>query len=398
MSASKLSPKKQREIFRFAQERELELVEALARFDHQFDDLVYDTTETKRWNGTQPKSLAELQREPNTIPVVSFFAGCGGIDLGFETAGFQHIAAFEINELFCKTLRRNRPDWAIYGPPRHSGDLSDFEETHACLSNLIPSNFEGVFIGGPPCQPFSVAASQRYTKTGGKYKRLGFKQRDNGCLLLDYLKLIEYFNPRCFVIENVRGLRDIDHGEQLGALLGRLREIGYEVEEPRLLNAAHYGVPQLRERLFVIGTRSSKPFIFPSPCVDKMIGSGSVLPRNRDKTPNHETRTHQLNSVIRYAKLHYGQRDQLGRINRLDPCQPSKTVIAGGSSGGGRSHLHPEIPRTLSVRECARLQTFPDDYIFVGPTARQFTQVGNAVPPVLATQIAIAIADTVFGT
>jgi len=74
----------------------------------------------------------------------------------------------------------------------------------------------------------------------------------------------------------------------------------------------------------------------------------------------------------------------------------SKTVIAGGTNGGGRSHLHPEIPRTLSVRECARLQTFPDDYKFVGSTARQFTQVGNAVPPVLAAQLALAIASSIF--
>ena len=79
-------------------------------------------------------------------------------------------------------------------------------------------------------------------------------------------------------------------------------------------------------------------------------------------------------------RLDYGQRDALGRVDRLDPTLPSKTVIAGGTNGGGRSHLHPEIPRTLSVRECARLQTFPDDFIFVGASARQFTQVGKRRP------------------
>ena len=89
-------------------------------------------------------------------------------------------------------------------------------------------------------------------------------------------------------------------------------------------------------------------------------------------------------------------RDRLGRVDRLDPTLPSKTVIAGGMNGGGRSHLHPEIPRTLSVRECARLQTFPDEYVFVGPSARQFTQVGNAVPPVLAAQIGNSILESYF--
>ena len=96
--------------------------------------------------------------------------------------------------------------------------------------------------------------------------------------------------------------------------------------------------------------------------------------------------------MARYLTLDYGARDHLGRVDRLDPSLPAKTVIAGGS-GGGRSHLHPEIPRTLSVRECARLQSFPDDYVFVGPTARQFTQVGNAVPPVLAARLASEIRD-----
>jgi DNA (cytosine-5)-methyltransferase 1 len=94
--------------------------------------------------------------------------------------------------------------------------------------------------------------------------------------------------------------------------------------------------------------------------------------------------------------LEYGARDQRGRVDRLNPILPSKTVIAGGNSGGGRSHLHPYIPRTLSVRESARIQTFPDEYEFLGPSARQFTQVGNAVPPVLAAQLADSIKKSFF--
>ncbi len=86
-----------------------------------------------------------------------------------------------------------------------------------------------------------------------------------------------------------------------------------------------------------------------------------------------------------------GARDHLGRVDRLDPSKPSKTVIAGGVKGGGRSHLHPYIPRTISVREYARIQTFPDTYVFTGTTARQFTQVGNAVPPMLAYKLALQL-------
>lgn len=112
--------------------------------------------------------------------------------------------------------------------------------------------------------------------------------------------------------------------------------------------------------------------------------------------PNHQTRQHKAGSVMRYMELRYGQRDQLGRVDRLDPALPSKTIIAGGTKGGGRSHLHPFFPRTLSVRECARLQTFPDDFVFHGPPARQFTQVGNAVPPLLAFQLASQIYECLF--
>ncbi|MGQ0542492.1 MAG: DNA cytosine methyltransferase, partial [Blastocatellia bacterium] len=126
------------------------------------------------------------------------------------------------------------------------------------------------------------------------------------------------------------------------------------------------------------------------------IGAGSVLKSLAENLANTETREHKAESILRYMELAYGQRDQLGRVDRLDPASPAKTVIAGGTKGGGRSHLHPEVPRTLSVRESARLQSFPDDYEFVGTSGRQFTQVGNAVPPVLAAQIGQSILRSFF--
>jgi DNA (cytosine-5)-methyltransferase 1 len=305
--------------------------------------------------------------------------------------GFQNVAAFEFNELFCKTLRRNRPRWQVFGPPIHSGDVSRFEEIADTLSNLISKPFEGVFAGGPPCQPFSIAANQRFSKWGDNFKRTGFAHAKNGNLLFDYVNLILEFRPKVFIVENVPGLRDIDGGEQLSAAVKALTDAGYTIAEPTVLDAAQFGIPQQRLRLFLIGSRDGKKFAFPT-CQHGVVGAGSVLFRPTATVKNHETREHLAASVLRYARLPYGARDQLGRVDRLDPLLPSKTVIAGGTAGGGRSHLHPEIPRTLSVRECARLQTFPDDYVFVGATARQFTQVGNAVPPVLAAHVAQAIA------
>ena len=246
--------------------------------------------------------------------------------------------------------------------------------------------FEGVFVGGPPCQPFSIAANQRFSKSGDDFKRIGYAHKTNGNLLFHYIALIAEFKPAAFVIENVPGLLDIDGGAQVQDALGKLTSLGYSVEKPFIVNAAHHFVPQHRLRLFIVGSRRKGGF--KKLPINPAVPSYAALSRTFSGLLNHETRSHKAESLLRYMKLKYGERDQLGRVDRLSPHLPSKTVIAGGTNGGGRSHLHPVVPRTISVRECARLQTFPDNYVFLGPTARQFTQVGNAIPPVLAAQIA----------
>jgi len=370
------------------------LTEALADEGWSYNDLIYENSNTRNYTPTHEAILDRFKLVGNSEQVVSFFTGCGGMDLGFEAAGYEHLAAFEFNELCCKTLRRNRPEWNIFGPPTHSGDVSRFEEIADSLSQMIRPSFEGIFIGGPPCQPFSIASNQRFSKSDDNFKRVGFSHQKNGNLLFDYVRLILEFRPKAFVIENVPGLRDIDNGEQLADAIKQLNSAGYNVTEPFVLNAAHYEIPQQRLRLFVVGTRGNGVFRKPTTSL-KRVSVGNVL-TNIDGLSNNETREHRAESILRYMRLNYGQRDQLGRVDRLDPTLPSKTVIAGGTNGGGRSHLHPEIPRTLSVRECARIQTFPDDYIFVGPSARQFTQVGNAVPPALAAQIAHSIRESFF--
>ena len=362
-----------------------------------YDNLIYKNSFSKTYPCRRPNTLDNILVPKHDIPVVSFFSGCGGLDLGFEAASFYHVACFEINELFCKTLRRNRPKWKIFGPPTQNGDVSDTDNISDILSQSITTPFEGVFIGGPPCQPFSIAANQRFSKSGNNFKRIGFAHEKNGNLLFDYIKLIIYFKPKVFLIENVPGLYEIDNGKQLEHAIQILADAGYTVEKPLILDASKYGIAQQRIRLFLVGSRRPTGFNIPEPC-DFVVGCGNILctEKNLHLFPNSETRQHNASSVKRYSQLNYGQRDHLGRVDRLDPSLPSKTVIAGGTSGGGRSHLHPEIPRTLSVRECARLQTFPDDYIFLGPTARQFTQVGNAVPPVLAGKIATSIYQSFY--
>ena len=338
------------------------------------------------------KSIEDLRQTQKGIPAVSFFSGAGGLDIGFDYAGFNNLASVEINELFCETLRLNYPDHLVIGPPDFSGDLKDRETTAKVLKKSlgIKSPFDGVFHGGPPCQPFSIASNQRFTKEDENFKRKGFEDKDKGNLLDDYIWFITQFKPKVFIIENVPGLNEIDNGKGLTKSLETLSKIGYNISKPQVVNSADYGVPQKRLRLIVVGTRAKQKFEFPeislfqTPCFD-------VFAKPIRDNENHITREHTAQSILRYMELNFGQRDHLGRVDRLNPFLPSKTVIAGGTKGGGRSHLHPYSPRTLSVRESARLQTFPDDYIFVGPSARQFTQVGNAVPPLLAFKLAFQI-------
>lgn len=387
---------KQERLIRKATKSDERLQDVLAQYDLFYDDLIYEDSSSLHWNGSRGLDLTSFSPTRGcAIPFVSFFSGCGGMDLGFEAVGYDHIAAFEINEIFCNTLRRNRPSWKIFGPPNFCGDLSKTQEVCAQLSSLIGTPFPGVFVGGPPCQPFSIAANQRFSMADENFKRVGFDHELNGNLLFDYIKVIGQFRPAAFVVENVPGLRDVDNGVQLNRAKKQLERFGYTVATPMLLDAAHYGIPQNRARLFLIGSRQQKPLRTPK-VHGQLIGSGSVLNATPVGLPNTETRMHNAESIERYMRLGYGQRDALGRVDRLNPTLPSKTVIAGGTKGGGRSHLHPEIPRTLSVRECARLQTFPDDFIFEGATARQFTQVGNAVPPVLAAQVAKALLRSFF--
>lgn len=367
----------------------------LLRRGLSYDDLRYQHNPPLKESSGRYIPFEEYPRSSNKIPLMSFFSGCGGMDLGFEAAGFQHVACIDNNELFCNTLRLNRPMWNVIGPPESAGDVSKRQDLYEELRGIANEDFNGVFIGGPPCQPFSIAANQRFARDNRKFKRIGFAHEANGHLLFDYAWFIKKFRPEVFLLENVPGLATIDNREQIRRARSYLTDMGYVVSESHVLDAADYGVPQRRKRLFIVGSRKGT-FLFPAPN-QTMIPCYQPLSQRMDGVKNHVTRNHKAESVRRYMILDCGQRDKLGRVDRLDPNLPSKTVIAGGAEGGGRSHLHPFLPRTLSVRECARLQTFPDSFVFQGSIARQFTQVGNAVPPALAYRLARSIAHQFFG-
>lgn len=327
---------------------------------------------------------------------LSLFAGCGGLDLGFQWAGMETIAAVEIKQFACDTLRKNHPNVKIFGPPLYNGDIRDFDKT--VFKDLVGNVEIDVISGGPPCQPFSVASSQRFYKNDERYKRKGDKDEEKGNLLPQYIRVINELKPKVFVIENVAALIGWNGGKFLEDSLAELDD-EYTYSIPSAINAELFGVPQYRERMIIIGTRvlGKKP-IFNNNTVkiDKLFTVGDALSDFPEHPLNHQLRIHTAETIARYDKLKYGERDHKGRVDRLDPNLPSKTVIAGGENGGGRSHLHPYLPRTTSPRECARFQTFPDDFELCGTMSRQFTQVGNAVPPLLAYFIASYIKKYIF--
>ena len=383
----KISNADQEALFNSCISAKTDLQQYLNVHNLDYDDFRYKHYPEIRISNNSYELLEDVKIQTHKTPTISFFAGAGGFDVGFDYAGFNTLATFEINEIFCNTLKLNFPQKHIF-----NSDLKNREEVYDLLKNKvgIDTPFEGVFHGGPPCQSFSIAANQRFSKDGENFKRVGFEHSEYGGLLADYIWYIQQFKPKVFIIENVAGLFEIDNGKQLFKELDKLAGSGYSIAQPKILNVADYGVPQNRTRLFVIGSRDDNAFVFPTkiklktPCFH-------VFEKSLASVANHETRLHKADSLIRYMQLEYGQRDKLGRVDRLDPQSPSKTVIAGGVKGGGRSHLHPYFPRTLSARECARLQTFPDSYVFTGPIARQFTQIGNAVPPLFAYKIGLQI-------
>lgn len=339
------------------------------------------------------------------MKTLSLFSGCGGLDIGFEAAGFKTSLAVDTLEPAASTFRLNRPRIPVYGPPHESGDIRELTpKALKILVNVEPEELD-MMIGGPPCQPFSVAAAQRFLSDDPRFKRVGFDSAEKGQLIFDYVRLIKQMRPKAFLIENVPGILTLDGGSGIEQVYLELEQVGYTISSPFVLNAMDFGVPQSRIRAFVIGSLNGKcvqpPDSTHGPVENfykkRHVTVAQALYGLQDSVPNSVVRDHRPESIERYQRLLPGEREQLGRVDRLDPTRPSKTVIAGGSKGGGRSHLHPFEARTISVRECARLQTFPDDFEFFGSIGRQFTLVGNAVPPLLGEILARQIRRDIFG-
>jgi len=291
--------------------------------------------------------------------ILDLFAGCGGLALGFETAGYKTIG-FEMDVAAAATYSKNL--------------------TGVCHAVKLDLEFEypkaEIIIGGPPCQPFSVGGHQKGIEDA----------RDGFPIFIDAVKKLK---PRVFMFENVRGLLYTNKW-YFELVTKELQNIGYIIDF-RLLNAVNYGVPQNRERLFVFGHRAK--FNFPKPhhkkvTVGEAIGDTMLTAPEESKFLNASMDTY----VAKYEKASYC-------INPRDlyPDKPARTLtcrnLAGATGDMQRVRLSDGRRRRLFHNEAARIQSFPDWFEFIGNETQRFNQIGNAVPPLLAYQLALALKE-----
>lgn len=335
---------------------------------------------------------------------VSIFSGGGGLDLGLEAVGFECLLTAEIDDHSCKTLElakiesrsRNKPFLRNTQITKLdlSTDCSDF-----ILEKIQMQRGElPLLAGGPPCQAFSVF---------GKRKGL---EDTRGQLSHKYVELVAKLAPEVFIFENVYGLITLEDGavfENLKRLLqSPCEDLNYTLSVLRI-NAANYGVPQFRDRVFIIGCRLGRQVNYIEPTHgendfhllpyttvrDALVG----LPLQcTPDIPNHIGRKHSDRIIERYSALRPRERDPKTRINKLDLDRPSYTIIVGSDKGGGKGHVHPTEAREVTPRESARIQTFPDWWVFSGTSRHPIRQVGNAVPPILGAAVGNAIRTQIF--
>ncbi|MFF7291051.1 DNA cytosine methyltransferase [Microbacterium sp. NPDC008134] len=308
---------------------------------------------------------------------VSLFSGGGGLDLGFEEAGWEPVVCVDNDPVATDTLRFNRPSWNVL-----TEDIRSFDARPYAGADAV--------VGGPPCQGFSTA---------GK----GDPTDPRNFLWREYMRVVSEVQPRAVVLENVSALTHRRNGDHLSGIMDELERQGYSFSYG-VLNAADYGVPQQRRRLIVIGVKEGTASLPPAttadshPTVWSALNDLAHLPDSVDL--NHVANSHAAHVVERWSKLSAGESDPNYRRARLDPDRPSVTIRAGGGYGPNGDHLggfhppiHPTLPRQLTVREAARLQTFPDSWRLRGPKTIQGRQIGNAVPVRLAAAIGAHLAD-----
>lgn len=335
-----------------------------------------------------------MQYKKNTA--IDLFSGAGGLHIGFERAGFDIKLCIDNDNLVEKTHHRNFPDIPMINQDIRTVSTED-------IKAYLENGTVDVIIGGPPCQGFSTIGKR---VSSDPEKRAMYDPRNE--LVLTYAKIIRSIKPKFIVMENVKGILTMDGGAYLQNVLKELKDAGYNADY-QLINMADYGVPQIRERVIILGNRLGLPVLFLKPDHSDNSEDGlapwvdcwSVLKdlEGMDDNPafNHVALKHTPKNIARYKLIPEGGRlpedslpPELYRKNfgntykRLDRKRPALTMVPGNDA----FPIHPTLNRSLTVREAARIQTFPDDMIFEGNRRQQGHQVGNAVPPLFSEKLA----------
>lgn len=327
----------------------------------------------------------------NNYTVLELFAGAGGLAIGLEQAGIKCVALNEIDKWACQTLRSNRPNWNVL-----EGDIKNFDF----------SKYEhqvDIVTGGFPCQSFSYAG-----------KRLGLEDA-RGTLFYEFARAVNEVKPLICVGENVKGLLNHDNGNTLQGMISILDEIGYRVMPVQVLKAINYNVPQKRERLILVGVRKDIEinYEYPKP-YKKIYNLSDALKKGKlfdsdvpesigAKYPNSKKEVLDLvpqkgywrDLPIELQKQFMGKSFYLGggktgmarRIGWDEPC----LTLTCSPAQKQTERCHPEETRPFTVREYARIQTFPDKWEFKGSAAHQYKQIGNAVPVNLGKEVGYSI-------
>jgi DNA (cytosine-5)-methyltransferase 1 len=338
------------------------------------------------------KEQGVKKEKPNhKYSVLELFAGAGGLAIGLENAGLKCAALNEIDHWAAETLRMNRPKWRVI---EEDIRLVNFEE----FKNKID-----IVTGGFPCQAFSYAG-----------KKLGLKDA-RGTLFYEFARAVNETRPLICVGENVRGLLNHDGGRTLSGMKSVLEDIGYRPLDEKILKAIFYRVPQKRERLILIGIRNDIDidFSFPKPFkkmyslkdalrsgelypVDVPLSTGVKYPKKKKEIlekvpPGGYWRDLPLKLQKEYMqKSFYLGGGKTGMARRMSWDEPSLTLTCSPAQKQ-TERCHPEETRPFTIREYARIQTFPDEWQFAGSVAQQYKQIGNAVPVNLAQELGYSL-------
>jgi DNA (cytosine-5)-methyltransferase 1 len=330
-----------------------------------------------------------MKSSKKKITFFTLFSGAGGFALGFKKAGFRFLGASDIDSNAKHTHEKN---W-----PREPFIEKDARKlSSADILKITKGIYPDVIIGGPPCQGFSQMGDKASSDP-----------RNN--LFESYVKIVQGLQPKCFLFENVKGFATMYRGRYLELVVNSFSKIGYDVYF-KILDSADYGVPQRRERVFLFGTRLERPFYYPKSSFRKIgnlvpvnnIGAAIMdLAKNGQEVHNHIVLRHSEVVKRRYKLIPEGgklpppeelpvdiRRKNFGNTYvRLHREKVSPTMVPGNNA----FPIHPTLDRSLTPREAARLQSFPDSFIFSGARRNQCILVGQAVPPLLAANLALAV-------